>query len=108
MAVVELNDKTFSEAISDEMPVVVDFWAEWCMPCIMMAPVLEQASKEYAGRLKFAKLHTVDYPEYAEEFGIDGIPCLVVFKGGKEIGRIVGYMPTATLKQRINGILSMA
>jgi thioredoxin 1 len=105
MSAAELTDKTFDKIISAKEPVIVDFWADWCMPCKMMGPVFEELSKDYEGKLKFAKLHTVDHPEFAEKHNVDGIPCLIMFQGGKEKGRIVGYMDRKQLKAKIDSLL---
>ncbi len=105
MAVVELNEVSFKEFISSDKPVIVDFWANWCMPCVMLSPVFEKVSEEYSDKLGFGKIHTVDFPEIATEHNIEGIPCLVVFKNGKEIGRIIGLMDEFSLKQRIDAII---
>jgi thioredoxin 1 len=106
MSVIHLDKKNFKkEVIESRTPVIVDFWASWCMPCQMMAPVFEQLSGEYAGKLKFAKLSTEEEQEIAIENKISSIPCLVVFKGGKEVERIVGFSQKNALKGRIDKIL---
>ena len=74
-------------------PVVVDFWAEWCGPCHMMAPVLDQLAGELEGRMSFAKLNVDENPELSVRYGVEGIPTLIVFSQGKEAGRIVGFAP---------------
>lgn len=102
----ELTDKTFQTEIKSSTPILIDFWAEWCGPCKMLAPVLEEVSKDYNGKLKFAKLNTEEYPRVAMEQEITGIPCLIIFKNGKEMDRIIGFSPKPILKQKIEKVLS--
>ena len=104
--VTQLTDKTFkTDVLQAKLPVIVDFWADWCGQCKMLAPVFEEVSKEYAGKLNFAKLNTEQYGEIAAENGVTGIPCLIVFNKGEEADRIVGFMPKPMLKQKIDEIL---
>ena len=87
----ELTDKTFDEEVgSSELPLIVDFWAEWCGPCRMVAPVLEQIASENAGKVRLAKLNVDDAPAVAQRFGIMSIPTLMVFQDGVAKKRIVG------------------
>ena len=87
----ELTTETFDEEIgSSELPLIVDFWAEWCGPCRMVAPVLEQIATENAGKVRLAKLNVDDAPAVAQRFGIMSIPTLMVFKDGVAKKRIVG------------------
>ncbi len=102
----ELTAANFPSEINAAIPIIIDFWASWCGPCRMMAPVFEELSKEYAGKLRFAKISTEDYPNIAEENTISGIPCLVVFKKGKEMDRIIGFASKVQLKQKVDAILS--
>jgi thioredoxin len=104
--VLELKEENFEqEVLKSDLPVIVDFWASWCGPCKMMAPVFDETSKEYEGKLKFAKISTEDFPTVAQENNITGIPCLIVYKGGKEVNRIVGFAQGAQLKQKIDAIM---
>ncbi len=101
----ELTADSLAQEIKSVTPIIIDFWASWCGPCKMMAPVFEELSGQYTGRLRFAKISTEDYPDVAEENSITGIPCLVVFKKGEEVDRIIGYAPKAQLKQKIDAVL---
>ncbi|MEW5897246.1 MAG: thioredoxin [Nanoarchaeota archaeon] len=104
--ILELTDETFEkEVLNSPIPVIVDFWAPWCGPCKMLAPVFEEVSKEYQGKLKFAKLSTEDYPKIASSNMITGIPCLLVFSNGEEVERIIGFNTKPALKQKIDAIL---
>lgn len=106
MALVHMTEKNFeSEALKSNVPVIVDFWADWCPPCKMLAPVFEELSSEYSGKLKFAKLNTDEASGIAQKYGVMSIPTLILFKGGKEAGRIVGAMPKQELKKRIDSLL---
>jgi thioredoxin 1 len=98
------NENFKKEVLSSSKPIIVDFFAEWCMPCKMMAPVFEGLSNKIKN-LTFAKLNTEEYPELASGLGIQGIPCLIIFSKGKEVGRIVGFMQEPELKNKIESIL---
>ena len=106
MPLVHLTDASFDqEVLKSDLPVIVDFWAGWCGPCRMVAPVFEELSGEYAGRLKFGKVDVDANPATSAEYGIRSIPALLVFKGGKVVDTIVGAMPKAALAQKIDAAL---
>lgn len=105
--VVTLEDGTFdSEVLKSEIPVLVDFWAVWCGPCRMVAPIVDEVSKEYAGKLKVLKLNTDENPDVAGKYRIMGIPTLMFFKDGKTVDQIVGAVPKSQLKTKIDTLLS--
>ncbi len=99
---IAVTDATFNEeVIQSDIPVLNDFWAEWCGPCKMIAPILEEIAEEYEGKLKVTKLDVDQNPITMMEFGIMSIPTLILFKGGRPVERLVGAMPKARLLSRI-------
>lgn len=84
------NEKNFTEMISGSKPALVDFWADWCGPCHMMAPIIEGLAKEYSGRMEFAKLNIDESPRIAELYMVNSIPTFIIFKNGKEAERVIG------------------
>ena len=106
MGIVTLTEQNMEEEVlNSDMPVIIDFWAGWCMPCKLMAPVFEELSREYEGRLKFAKANVEEEDMLGAQFAVQSIPTLVIMNNGKEAGRIVGFGPKAVLKERIEQIL---
>jgi thioredoxin len=106
MAWTYLTQKNYKEDIEkSKIPVIVDFYADWCGPCRMMAPVFEELSDDYTGKIRFLKLDTEKETDLAQSFEVRGIPTLLVFNKGKEIDRIVGFAPKPILKQKIDGIV---
>lgn len=98
---VDLNAASFRQLIRSYSTVVVDCWAPWCSPCRLVAPIVEELAKKYAGRVTFGKLNVDENPEIATEFQIMGIPTLLVFKQGRLVDRIVGAMPKNALEAKI-------
>jgi thioredoxin 1 len=106
---VAISDASFeNEVAKSERPVLVDFWAEWCGPCRMIAPILEKLADEYAGSLKIAKIDVDQNPEVMAKLGVQSIPTLILFKGGEPVERLVGYMPKERLLGRIKPHLQAA
>jgi thioredoxin 1 len=94
-----------SEVLSSSLPVLVDFWAVWCAPCRMIAPVVTEIANEYTGRLKVARLNVDDNQEIAQRYGIMSIPTLALFKGGVVVDQVVGAVPKRTITAKIDGLL---
>jgi len=100
--VIDVTDETFeTEVLQSDRPVVVDFWAPWCGPCRMMAPVIESAAAALDGKVKFAKVNTDQNVDHAMNFGVRAIPTMIVFSDGKEADRIVGFVPQAELLSKL-------
>lgn len=96
------SDQNFEqEVLKSDIPVVVDFWAEWCGPCRMVAPIVEELSEEYSGKIKFGKLDVDANSDTASRYGIRSIPTLLIFKGGEEVGRLVGAKPKNQLVKEL-------
>ncbi len=97
----ELNDSNFDEAIKGDKPVLVDFWAEWCGPCKMIGPVVEELAGDYEGKAIVAKVNVDENPQVAGRYGIRSIPTLLVFKGGEIVDKQVGAVPKSVLAQKL-------
>lgn len=103
---IDVTDSNFeTEVLKSDKPVLVDFWAPWCGPCRMVAPVVEELANEYEGKVKFVKLNTDDNIRTATQYGIRSIPTLLVFKNGQVQGQIIGFRPKNDLKQRLDAVL---
>lgn len=105
MKPVELTDSNFqNEVLNSEIPVLVDFWAEWCGPCRIIAPVVEELSNEYEGKVKIGKLDVDDNQQTAIQYGVRSIPTLLLFKDGQLKDTIIGAVPKAQIVQRIQAL----
>jgi thioredoxin 1 len=104
----QISDTTFDTETQGEKPVLVDFWAEWCGPCRMVAPVLEQIAAEEADSLKIVKLNVDENQQTAGQYGVMSIPTMILFKDGKPVERIVGFMPKPQLMARLRPHLQAA
>jgi thioredoxin 1 len=103
MKPVELTEETFEqEVLKATMPVLVDFWAAWCGPCKMIAPIVEELATEYEGKLKIGKVDVDNHQKIAMQYGIRSIPTLLIFKGGKVVEQIVGAAPKKTLVEKLS------
>jgi thioredoxin 1 len=109
MAVIELTDATFDQELgSDPGLTVVDFWAPWCGPCRMVAPVIQELAEEMEGEVRFAKVNVDESPEIAQRFQVRSIPTIGFFMGGEAVGAVVGAYPKPALKQVIDQVLKEA
>lgn len=105
MATVTVTDANFEQILKGDTPVLVDFWATWCGPCKMMAPVLEELSNDTEGKLTVAKLDVDQNPSTAAKYGIMSIPTMIVFKNGQPVKQLVGYMPKGQLASQLADVL---
>ncbi|RJQ20017.1 MAG: thioredoxin [Nitrospiraceae bacterium] len=104
-AVKSLSADSFDQTIKSPGLVMVDFWATWCGPCKIIAPVIEELAKEYAGKVTFAKVNTDENPDLASRHNIRGIPTLIFFKDGKVLDQVVGAVPKTQLKSKIDSLV---
>jgi thioredoxin 1 len=102
----QVTDATFEqEVLASDAPVLVDFWAPWCGPCRMVAPVVDEIAKDYEGRVKVVKINTDENPSVANKYGIRSIPTLMIFKGGQRVDMVVGAVPKTTLSNTLEKYL---
>ncbi len=104
---VEINDDTFeAEVLKSDVPVVVDFWAQWCGPCKMIAPILEEIASQYDGKIKIAKLDVDSNTRVASQYRIMSIPSLLFFRNGSLVDQVVGALPKAQLLEHVSKIMA--
>jgi thioredoxin 1 len=103
---VEIDDAKFDELVlKAELPVLVDFWAPWCGPCRMVAPVVDELAEDYEGKISFTKVNVDENPKTASQYGVMSIPTLIIFKDGKPLSNIVGFKPKEELKKSLDTAL---
>ena len=103
---VEIDEAGFGGFVQADVPVLVDFWAPWCGPCRMVAPVVDELADEYEGKVSFGKVNVDDNPKIASQYGVMGIPTLIIFKDGKPLTNIVGFRPKEELKKSLDEALA--
>ncbi len=102
----QVTDASFKqEVLESSLPVLVDFWAPWCGPCRMVAPVVDEIAQQYDGKIKVVKVNTDDNPNVANQYGIRSIPTLMIFKGGQRVDMVVGAVPKTTLASTLEKYL---
>jgi thioredoxin 1 len=105
---IHVNDSEFEkEVLQADLPVIVDFWAPWCGPCRMIAPILEDLAKQHSGKLLVAKVNTDENPEWAMKYGVQGIPTLLFLHKGKLVDRQTGAVPPPALKSKAEALLQV-
>jgi thioredoxin 1 len=108
-AYIEVTDQTFEQQVlKSDTPVIVDFWAAWCGPCRMMAPAFEDLAREYTGKVVFAKLDVDHNPRVSSSYGIQSIPTLLIFSGGRIVDQLIGARPREDMKKHIESALVAA
>lgn len=103
---INVGEQTFDKVVLEsEIPVLVDFWAAWCGPCRMVAPVLDEIAKDHAGKIRIVKVNVDEEPALAARYRITSIPAMKVFKGGEEVRELIGAMPKKMIEEQLEGIL---
>ncbi|MDR1662820.1 MAG: thioredoxin [Endomicrobium sp.] len=103
---IEINETNFEkEVLYSDRPVLVDFWAAWCGPCRMFSPIIEEIASQYNGKVKVFKVNTDENMSLSTKFQITSIPCLILFKNGKVLNKIVGFKPKGDIEKLINSVL---
>lgn len=106
---IHVTDAAFQKTVLEsKLPVIVDFWAPWCAPCRMVAPILDKLAKEYAGKLIVAKVNTDENAQYAQQYGVQGIPTMLFIANGKVLHQQVGAMPERMLREAVEQFLEIA
>lgn len=106
---IKVDTQSFqSKVLSSDKPVLVDFWAEWCAPCRALTPIVEELSREFDGQVVFAKLNVDENPEIAQEYGVYGIPTMIIFDKGQEQNRIIGLRPKPHLAEALKKVATTA
>ncbi|MCK0203354.1 thioredoxin [Ornithobacterium rhinotracheale] len=100
----EITDNNINEVLSSELPVMVDFWAEWCGPCRMIAPTVDEISREFEGKAVVGKVNVDNNPDAAAQYGIRNIPTILFFKGGQVVDKVVGVVPKEQLVQKLQSL----
>ena len=104
---IEIKEQNFTqEVLESPLPVLVDFWAPWCGPCRMVAPVVQEIAEQYEGKVKVVKVNTDENPQIASQYGIRSIPTLMIFKGGTKVDSMVGAVPKATIAETLERYLA--
>jgi thioredoxin 1 len=104
-----VSDETFqSEVLESDLPVLIDFWAPWCGPCRMLAPIIEELAADYDGRIVVGKVNTDENGDAPQKYGIMGIPTLIIFKDGEEVERMVGVRPKQAIVEKLDALLEPA